>query len=156
MGLTLTTKKNFFQKILWGKPDLEPGRLADFTCPAGNIEVWISNFRILSVFEVLFEPNFGLAQRMLLKWTCCPQFLCIPSEKIFGNFTDLLMSPKTFVSNMIISKKIFQIFKTEQKVKNWKISFLKPPPPSFFIFFLSICCSTFSLKPTKKQIRALS
>ena len=39
-GFNFDLKKNFFfQKILWGKPDLEPGRLADCTCSAGDIEV---------------------------------------------------------------------------------------------------------------------
>ena len=38
----------------------------------------------------------------------------------FGNLIDLLMSPKTFISNMMASQIFFRILKTEQKVKKWK------------------------------------
>ena len=99
--------------------------------PVGRLHLsdrwyWGLNFKFPNFlcFWGPFDPNFGLVQPMRPKWTCCPQFLCIPSENVFGNLTDLLMSPKTFVSNMIISKKSFRIFKTEQKVKKWKILFL--------------------------------
>ena len=106
-------KNKIVLNILWNKPDLAPGQLADYTCPAGDTEVYISHFQIFSVFEILFDPNFGLFQRMLPKRTYYPQFLCMSSAIFFCKLADLLMYTKTFGRNMIISKKqIFENFKT--------------------------------------------
>ena len=79
----------------------------------------ISIFWIFGIFKALFALSFGLIQYMLPKWTFCQQLLRIPSKIFFGNLI-YLMSPKTFISNIMASQNFFRVLKTEQKVKKWK------------------------------------
>ena len=86
---------------------------------------WAMNFNfflILDIFRVFLYLDCGIIQRMPPKWTFCLQFLRITPENFFGNLIDLLLSPKTFISNIMTSKMFFRILKAEQKEKKWKDS----------------------------------
>ena len=53
-------KTIFFSEDTQGQAGSGAWSVSALYYPASNIEFWISNFRILSIFKVRFDPNFGL------------------------------------------------------------------------------------------------
>ena len=125
MGLNFDLEKTFFFRRYYGASRIWSP--AGWPIPLIRPVILRFEFQIFEFWVFLrsfFYPNFGLIQRMLPKYTFCSQFL----SHIFWNFFWLLNRspdvPKTFVSNMMISKHFFLNFEDRTKSKKWKISLL--------------------------------
>ena len=118
-GLNFDLEKNFIFRRYYGASRI----WSPASWPVALIRPVILRFE----FQI---SEFGVFLRSFLTPNLALPNECYQNRLVFHNFfvyrlkIELLMTPKTVVNNMIISKTIFRILKTEQKVKNERILFL--------------------------------